>query len=367
MGRYADAGASVNPTRRLLALCARPVLNNAAADAIARHMHQFADWQALPDAAEQENMVPLVTQHLTTVGVQPPPATRRLLAAHMARQRRRSRALEATLLRAVQVCAAHRVPTVLLKGAGLARTLYKNPTLRPMDDIDMLVPAEQVAPLREAFLRAGFWGPPPGGPEERERHAAPIMWTHDDVVTAVEIHRTMPSGGFADSWAQIAPQAIPIANLPGAAVPAAHQAVWQVYHHAFRSSLRWVAWRMIWVADLVGLLERGDWQASTAPLDLRRLSLLHHLTPLSDGTLTALGGPPPPLAGVGSTYHGWPFYNLSPRTLWRALTPSPWWLMLRHGVDAAAAPAAASPIAGSARRHHLRDLWREWRAPWSGL
>ncbi len=40
--------------------------------------------------------------------------------------------------------AAVRIKTLLLKGAALAFTLYEDPSLRPMGDIDLLVPIEQI-------------------------------------------------------------------------------------------------------------------------------------------------------------------------------------------------------------------------------
>jgi len=48
------------------------------------------------------------------------------------------------------------IPIVLLKGAALLTTLYKDPALRPMDDIDLLVHEEDLEKAHHLFINAGY-------------------------------------------------------------------------------------------------------------------------------------------------------------------------------------------------------------------
>ena len=61
----------------------------------------------------------------------------------------------------VGTLAAANVPVVVLKGAALAFTLYGDPACRPLGDIDLLVPANQVVAALQELGRLGY-RPPPG-------------------------------------------------------------------------------------------------------------------------------------------------------------------------------------------------------------
>jgi hypothetical protein len=54
------------------------------------------------------------------------------------------------------VLASTGAPLLLLKGAALAETLYPDPALRRIGDIDLAVPTEWVGPCREALLAQGY-------------------------------------------------------------------------------------------------------------------------------------------------------------------------------------------------------------------
>ncbi|HLJ60346.1 MAG TPA: nucleotidyltransferase family protein [bacterium] len=66
-----------------------------------------------------------------------------------------------TVLRAL---AAAGVRAMLLKGAALARFIYEDTSLRPFTDLDLLVPADEIAVAAQAMRGAGY---APGGPERR--------------------------------------------------------------------------------------------------------------------------------------------------------------------------------------------------------
>jgi len=70
-------------------------------------------------------------------------------AAHYARLKAARAHVNATL-------AAAGIPALWLKGAALAETIYPHPTLRPMSDLDVLVPFERRAEALTALKAAGY-------------------------------------------------------------------------------------------------------------------------------------------------------------------------------------------------------------------
>jgi len=60
------------------------------------------------------------------------------------------------------------IPAILLKGAILAENLYPNPALRPMSDLDILVPHDRVLDAREVLERLGY----------RALHPIPLRHPH---------------------------------------------------------------------------------------------------------------------------------------------------------------------------------------------
>jgi hypothetical protein len=57
---------------------------------------------------------------------------------------------------AVRALAAFGVPTIVLKGAALVQVLYENLALRPMVDVDLLVPFDSLPPALEALAALGY-------------------------------------------------------------------------------------------------------------------------------------------------------------------------------------------------------------------
>lgn len=330
-------------TRRVLELCARPRLGDAEGEL--RELNG-ADLNGLADAAAHQRIAPLAWAHLRAVGCDHPELRR--LKGYVLRERVQAERREAVLRRALTALAD--TPVVLLKGAALARTLYAAVEDRSMDDLDLWVSPAEVASARERLLAAGFSGPPAGGEHEREHHAAPVEL--DGV--SVELHRHFPASGRAERWDDVLPHTEDAPGLDGARVPCRAHLVWQVWHHAFRSSLRWTPWRLVWVADLVGLLAAGDvdWNL-TGPMP--GLAHLDEITPLPDAARAALGVPSRRLAARGTRYDAWPRAR---RLSYAAFSPPPWWLRLRHGVRGEAL--------WRCRLEHLRDLRAERRAPWTG-
>ena len=87
------------------------------------------------------------------------------------------------LARAVADCA---VPTLAVKGAGLAHTVYDKPWHRPMGDVDLLVRPERREELLRALVRHGF-EPQPTPPARLHSHVAFGEWRLVRRVAGIDI------------------------------------------------------------------------------------------------------------------------------------------------------------------------------------
>jgi len=119
-----------------------------------------ADWDTLVECAEAEGVAPMVYWALSKAGrfgSIPEPAQRALRALYVATWRHNEelfRELEG-LMRAFDRAA---LPVVLLKGACFGLTIYPDAGLRPMDDLDLLVPASRLSEAADIAVALGFDG-----------------------------------------------------------------------------------------------------------------------------------------------------------------------------------------------------------------
>ncbi len=84
------------------------------------------------------------------------------------------------------------IPALVLKGAVLAHTAYPDPALRPMVDLDLLVPSEHWGDARAALVAIGYRVParwavrPETGPAAKDERDKPLMLP--GTIVAVELH-----------------------------------------------------------------------------------------------------------------------------------------------------------------------------------
>jgi hypothetical protein len=117
-------------------------------------------WRAVEHAAARHGMGPLLHQRLQAAGGgNAPPDTRvRLRDVHL-HSKLRAEAARARLATVLQALRAAGVPVIVLKGAMLAEAVYAAPELRPMGDIDLLVPPDRLEAARAALLELGYGSP----------------------------------------------------------------------------------------------------------------------------------------------------------------------------------------------------------------
>ncbi len=166
------------------------------------------------------------------------------------------------------------VPTLLLKGAALASTVYTDGFLgRPMSDLDILVPEEQAAVAYDALRRAG-WGedPAPGRATfyAAHHHLPPLSCPESGAL--LELHRTALPPGHPFAWHDEVfwngARAVDVAGVP-ALVPAAEELLLHAaVHFAWAHELRAVSWMA--VRDIAALSRLVDWDRIAALADERR-------------------------------------------------------------------------------------------------
>ncbi len=371
-----------HPLYRLLALCARIECDAAQSDAIARAAFGVTTWEPLPSLAEAHGIAPLVYHHLTAADVPLPRAIKRAMQALVMRHRLASQIRTRVLREIVARYQAAELRVLLLKGAALAYALYPEPGLRPMRDLDLLVRPADALRAQQLLGDLGFVAFMPADEKNvPHRHLSPATLVRDGLTISVEIHRTLFESGAApfsfelDDLRELV--SVPLADCSAWTLGYA-ETLWYLCQHLIESTNVFSAPGLIWVADIISLVERLgaqiDWARirSTFPQVLDTLALLHFLTPLSDAVLAraqiTIGAEPRDL---------WPMFEKLPRTtpeeqmqqgyrrtLRAAIFPSAWWVRLHLGLG------SARPL----RWYHRAQYWkylavrfahvqqRQWRA-----
>ncbi|MFW6198806.1 MAG: nucleotidyltransferase family protein [Acidobacteriota bacterium] len=374
----------------LLTLCARIDTDPESRERIAR-MSAAIDWDRLPDLAEVHGLAPLLYEHLEPMGTFVPRAARQRLLTYRIQHAHAARVRAAVLAEILALYRDLEIDVLLLKGAALAHLLYPRPDLRPMRDIDLLVRPVDAERAQAALADIGFTRPPSPmhGLDPAHHHLAGVTRHVDGIELGVEVHRRLklrndfrPTGRFDE----FAPRA-QACRVHGATARTLgpEDMLWHVYRHAFNAANR-EPLRLVWLADLVGIVERWldriDWDRvrRVYPALLRVLPVLDALTPLDDRVLERLDlerGDPWPEDGPLPVFQGWPRIPLrcrGPRSLSRfvqdSLFPPTRWLLLVYGHGPSrpglcrAWLAHLGTLARAARRYTLEQAARLWK--WSG-
>ncbi len=141
--------------RQCLLLCARSRFD--VATGLESLLDQGIDWEELIALGRRHGLLPLAYDRLRRQDGDPvPPEIMARLQdsyyGHLARNVR----LQASLAEAVAALQGAGIEPIVLKGGALAGTLYANPGLRPMGDLDLLVPTEAMEPAGAALSAIGF-------------------------------------------------------------------------------------------------------------------------------------------------------------------------------------------------------------------
>ena len=144
--------------RQLILNCARLELDGSLYQQTEDLLQKPLAWDAVLFFAELHSVAPLLYYHLKRLdgsGLIPPEARRRLLQlSHRAGYRNRhfSQALRDVL----EAFAEAGTPLIVLKGLSLVELIYDGLSLRPLIDLNLLVPREKLEAARDLLLRMGY-------------------------------------------------------------------------------------------------------------------------------------------------------------------------------------------------------------------
>lgn len=119
------------------------------------------DWPRFLDLATRLRVAPIVSRHVEQLKPRMPgltidPSVRSVLRAVYLHYLRRNRVLRTELVRIVAAASGAGVPVVVRKGGHLAFTIYRDPALRPMTDLDVFVSIPLAEALMEILRGLGF-------------------------------------------------------------------------------------------------------------------------------------------------------------------------------------------------------------------
>lgn len=149
------------------------------------------------------------------------------------------------------VLASMNVPVILLKGAALLDTVYDDPGLRPMEDIDLLVRPDDFPALERVLQQSGY----------QPDKTFPKMFRRQDVL--LDVHTSLLHTARIKSRQGLLPMTLPRIfedsvpwkeHLPFVRVPADGAHLVYMSHHMIKHSFS----KMIWVIDFFRMISEKD-------------------------------------------------------------------------------------------------------------
>ena len=328
----------------LLQLCARIDPHPVQQKRLVKACADFIAWDDLAQQAEAHGMAPLLLRHFSAAAIDLPDNFLRRLRLLVLRHRQTNTLLTKTLGKVVSLLEAEGFRVLVLKGAALCHTLYPEPGLRPMRDIDLLLPWDDALAAHALLQQHGFYDPAVFTPVDH-LHLAALYQEVDGIRVCLELHRSLfpdcPPCPARMDFAELYDKAVPFtADGVSAFTLADEEMLWHLYQHGFHAPLPYNPFKLISAADIIGLVETRldtiDWDRirSTYLHLFAALPAFHHLTPWSKVVQERLGfykeHTP---SGVGASFIGWPRRKLAEQKNKNILLvfrdtflPPAWWL-----------------------------------------
>ena len=181
--------------------------------------------------------------------------------AGLAKERMFLTLLDREMEAALYALGGEKIPTILLKGMDLGRRVYPDRMLRPMTDVDLLIPSEKFTDAILALGKVGFrvMGPFPKGRirvELGRQKGGPV----------VELHRALQANDtenyLHEVWTHAVETVIQDMNWGCKVLSAEDNLVYLIRH----ATLQHVVESPIWLNDIHHLIENkdfkknGDWE-----------------------------------------------------------------------------------------------------------
>ena len=226
------------------------------------------EWDSLLSELRAEQLTPFVYARLRALSGwrDVPELAQRLLAEDFQTHTLRTYLMEAELVAIAAALEDAGVPVLLLKGAALGRMVYGSPAERPVSDFDLLIPADQLEPARQALVERQYraaglfwltrW-------QQRYRAELPLVcYAPGRERLLVELHWSLVELPYyidripmAEIWQASEPVAgLSGARLPDPATALLHSCAHWALHHSQEQ-------RLLWLLDVDRLARCGrlDW------------------------------------------------------------------------------------------------------------
>jgi hypothetical protein len=282
----------------VLALCLRARRDPAALAAVeARAAAHQIDWDRLAGCAATERLGPLLDDILGDADFVPPAVREDWQQAY------RASALfyvvwSNALARVSTALAAEQIPFIVLKGAALAQTIYEKAALRPLADIDILVPRDRVSATVAALQANGYQPPRAAESEDYTLHfenELPVSPRHP-IGAAIDIHWSLFDSPYyqralSHDWFWQSSVLLPgygAARMLGPEAQLLHLSTHLMVHHHGKG--------VLWLYDIVELLHRHgealDWDL--ALVQAQRSELVQSLQQTAERAIEELEAAVPP-------------------------------------------------------------------------
>lgn len=356
---------AIDPTYRLLSLCARAEGHPEFKEQLKGQLDEFSAWQGLPAQAETHGMAPLLWHHLRSIQAGIPAETAHALRGLYMRHRLMNEIHTRVLMEIVEKLGKAGIQPLVLKGLALACEYYPDPALRPISDLDLLFKQEELLPALHLLVKAGYKAELPRADQKRlPKELTALSPPMDGISVRIELHHYDPQGrsvfdhtldeeflGF-----DAAPHTVKAGDgefLVPDPMDTLHYLIRHLTRHLFVATAS-NPLPLKWIADVISLVERHaasvDWAQNSALLN--RLEVFYSLTPMPENLLKVIPiRQIPPAEDAGRYPQGWPqrVYpqwkrggSLSHITRMRASlafimqtlsVPPAWWLRVYYGID----------------------------------
>jgi Uncharacterised nucleotidyltransferase len=233
-------------------VCERDVLDT---NELMHRAEQILDWSGVAVLSADNRVTNFVLRAARSRVVPLRPDIEHKLADASAQSVAENMLVDLDLKRALTALGEASIRVIALKGPGLARTVYGEPSQRPYDDIDLAVEDGDLDRVAGALERVGFREVPASGT------ATSRDYVSTDSQTLIELHDDLLQMGLppkcdADRWRR----AMPIPGFQGAEMLALEDQVIQLSIHAHKHGFN----RLIWLKDIDMVVRKGgsslDWE-----------------------------------------------------------------------------------------------------------
>ena len=297
--------------------------------------------------AEAHGLAPLLYLQARQSSLVLEPAVKTALQALYLRHRQASRVRSQTLAEILSAFQAAGIDVLVLKGAALAHTVYAEPGLRPMRDMDLLVREEDAVDAQQLLREIGFDAPRTSEVSDRHKHLPQATRRTHDLIISVEVHHDLNEpymGRCRVDFDRLHRNRIPFEVSGAVAYTLGPDDM--LIHLCQHGTYLLEPLKLIWCADVIGVADRYveniDWSRFRfhLPWVLSTVAMFGCLVPPSAAVQEQIGRGHKALPrGVGEDFDGWPrvsWKRLKSRGWFRVvkdtLFPGEWWLRLYHGV-----------------------------------